>query len=113
MQLAREQVIGQLAQVLLEQAGDSVRVVVLGALKQVDIAIGIEAIFEHANHVSAAAQAEDAFFVLSVLRGGDVSMSNQRMAPVDAPSLRGIRHSGRRSPAARVRVGCARRRLPP
>lgn len=57
----------QLAKVELEQARNGVRVVVLGALEQVDVSLGVEAVLEDTDNVGTAREAEDAFFVLGVL----------------------------------------------
>jgi len=46
VELASEEMDGKLAQVLLEQAGDGVRVVVLVAGEEVDVALGVEALLE-------------------------------------------------------------------
>jgi hypothetical protein len=46
VKLASEEVDGKLAQVLLEQASDGMRVVILVASEEVDVTLGVEALLE-------------------------------------------------------------------
>jgi hypothetical protein len=51
LQLARQDVHGQLAEEALEEAGDGVRIIVVARAEQIDIALGVELLLELPNDI--------------------------------------------------------------